>query len=132
MERYLRWRNAYPFQWLAAALVADVATFLTDARTSSVLPWLLIDTWLTYRIWRGGPVALLWFRVLQTLGACLFGIVLLMSLVAGDVGRNAHPGLVALYAVSAWCLMAPALLRHAHLTRDRRLRSRLAMAPAHR
>jgi hypothetical protein len=36
--------------WLAAALVADVVTFLTDARTSSVLPWLLLDIWLTYRI----------------------------------------------------------------------------------
>jgi hypothetical protein len=128
MERYLRWRNAYPGQWLAAALVADVATLMTDARTSSVLPWLLVDVWLTYRIWRGGPVALLWFRVLQTLGACLFGIVLAMSLVTGEAGRNAHPELVALYAISAWCLMAPALLRHAHRRRDRRLRRQLEPA----
>jgi hypothetical protein len=89
----------------------------------------LLDAWLAYRVWRGGPVALLWFRVLQTLGACLFGIVLLMSLVGADVGSNAHPGIVAAYAFSAWCLMAPALFFHAHHTRDRRLRSRLVSAP---
>lgn len=128
MEQYLSWRNAHAGGWLAAALVTDVATFLTDAQTSSALPWLLIDIWLTYRIWRGGPVALLWFRVLQTLGACLFGIVLLMSLVGGSVGRNAHPELVALYAISAWCLMAPPLLRHAHLARERRRRAPVGIA----
>ena len=127
MDRYLRWRDAHPGRWLAVALAAEAATFVGDSRPD-VMPWLLVDLWLAHRIWRGGPAALLWCRVLQTLAASLFGIVVVMSLVAGDVTRDAHPGAFVLYAVSAWCLMAPGLHRHAHVSRHRRMLAR----PDHR
>jgi len=127
MERYLRWRNSHPGWWLTVALGAEAATYLSGARPEA-MPWLMVDLWLAHRIWRGGPTALLWCRVLQTLGASLFGIVIVLSLLAGDLGRNASPGVFALYAVSAWCLMSPALLRHVHTVRDARLSARLTAA----
>jgi hypothetical protein len=67
---------------------------------------------------------------MQTLAASLFGIVVVMSVLTGDVGRNAHPGVFALYAISAWCLMSPALLSHVHAVRDARLGARRDAAPA--
>ena len=129
MERFVRWRNAHPGHWLTVALGAEAATLMSDARPD-VMPWLLVDLWLAHRIWRGGPTALLWFRVMQTLAASLFGIVVVMSVLTGDVGRNAHPGVFALYAISAWCLMSPALLSHVHAVRDARLGARRDAAPA--
>jgi hypothetical protein len=49
VDRYRRWRLANPGRWLVVALGADLATYLTNAR-ASVLPWLLVDLWLAYRI----------------------------------------------------------------------------------
>ena len=69
VDSYRRWRLASPGGWLVAALLADLANYLTDSR-SGVVPWLLFDMWLAHRIWRGGLFALTTFRVLQTIGAC--------------------------------------------------------------
>jgi hypothetical protein len=128
MQPCVRWRIVRPGGWLLAALTADVAILMTDAPTNRPVAWFVVDAWLAYRIWRGGPAALLWFRVFQTLGAVLFGIVVVMSLLFGTPGQDTHPGLVALFAVSAWCLMAPALLRHSHSTRHQRLNAQLSLS----
>ncbi|MFL6135746.1 MAG: hypothetical protein ACJ72A_23280 [Nocardioidaceae bacterium] len=81
MDWYLRLRLASPGGWLIAGLLADLASYLTDARPG-VVPWLLFDIWLAHRIWRGGLFALTTFRVLQTIGACLFGLVLVLELIS--------------------------------------------------
>jgi hypothetical protein len=112
MDRYRTWRTGNPGGWLAAALLADLLTYV-GADRSGVLPWLLLDLWLTYRVWRGGSVALFWFGVMQTLGACLFGLTLVLAAVDGSVSTAATPATVVCFAVSAWCLKAPALRRHA-------------------
>src|SRR3954447_20247405 len=88
-----------------------LASYLTDARVG-VAPWLLFDIWLAHRIWRGGLFALTTFRVLQTIGACLFGLVLVLELISPEVVTGPRPIVTLLFTVSAWCLMAPALQRH--------------------
>src|SRR6476620_7162864 len=45
VDRYVRWRQASPGGWLVAALVADLGSYLTEAR-SGVLLWLVFDLWL--------------------------------------------------------------------------------------
>ena len=74
MSRYIDWRSARPGRWLVAALAASVATYVTaPVRSGGVLLWILLDQWLAYRIWRGGTIALAWFRGLQICGVVLFG-----------------------------------------------------------
>jgi len=70
--------------------------------------------WLARRIWRGGVFALTTFRVLQTIGACLFGLVLVLELISPGVVTGPEPAVALLFTVSAWCLMAPALQRHVY------------------
>jgi len=71
------WRTDRPALWLAAALLAAVATYATASdRSEAAVPWLLLDLWLARRIWHGGATALAWFRGLQCVGAVLFGTVL--------------------------------------------------------
>ena len=94
-----------------AALVADLARYLTEAR-AGVLLWLVLDLWLAHRIWRGGLLALTTFRVLQTIGACLFGLVLVPKMFSPEAVTAPGPAVAVLFALSAWCLMAPALQRH--------------------
>jgi hypothetical protein len=113
VDWYLRWRLASPGGWLIAAFVADLASYLTDAR-SGVVPWLLFDMWLAHRIWRGGLLALTSFRVLQTIGACLFGIVVVLELVSPGVVTEPGPAVALFFTVSAWCLMAPFLHGHGY------------------
>jgi hypothetical protein len=108
---YRRWRLASSGGWLIAGLLADLASYLTDARPG-VVPWLLFDIWLAHRIWRGGLFALTTFRVAQTIGACLFGLVLVLELISPEVVTGPGPMATLLFTVSAWCLMAPSLHRH--------------------
>jgi hypothetical protein len=77
--------------------------------------WLLLDLWLAHRIWHSGATALAWFRGLQILGVVLFGTVLVATRWVEDLGTGAAPDTVLLFAVSAWCLLAPALSRHTAL-----------------
>jgi hypothetical protein len=119
VDRYLRWRSAAPGRWLVAACLAVLGSYLTDAR-SSVVPWLLFDLWLAYRIWHGGLLALTTYRVLQTMAACLFGGVLVLNLVSPGVFTGPGPETGLLFAASAWCLMARALQGHVD-ARHRRL-----------
>ena len=68
--------------------------------------------WLAQRIWRGGLFALTTFRVLQTIGACLFGLVLVLELILPGVVSGPGPAVALLFTVSAWCLVAPSMQRH--------------------
>src|SRR4051812_33476513 len=113
VDWYLRWRLASPGGWLIAALLADLASYLTDARPG-VVPWLLFDIWLAHRVWRGGLFALTTFRVAQTSGACLFGLVLVLELISPGVVSGPGPAVTLLFTLSAWCLMAPSLHRHVY------------------
>jgi hypothetical protein len=106
-----------------AALAASTATYVSAAeRSVAVMPWLLLDLWLAHRIWRGGATALAWFLALQTIGLVLFGTVLVTSWWEGGPETTAGPGTVALYALSVWCLLAPALSRHVSTASLRRTR----------
>ena len=113
VKKYVDWRAARPGLWLIAALVATVATYMTAAdRSTSVLPWLLLDLWLARRVWRGGATALAWFRFLQLLGVFLFGYVLIAAQFSSNLESTAGLGTVMLFALASWCLLAPALSRH--------------------
>lgn len=112
MTAYSAWRSARPGLWLGAALAADLAIYATAARGGSVMPWLLLDLWLVFRIWKRGATALAIFRFLQALGVTLFGLVLVLARWDHHVGTAATPGTVALFALSTWCLLAPALSLH--------------------
>ncbi|MGH3506707.1 MAG: hypothetical protein ACRDO2_05840 [Nocardioidaceae bacterium] len=113
MSKYAMWRTDRPGLWLAAALLAAVATYTTASdRSVAVVPWLLLDLWLARRIWHGGATALAWFRGLQWSGAILFGTVLVAERWDSSIVTKAGPGTVLVFALSGWCLMAPALTRH--------------------
>ena len=77
-----------------------------------MLPWIVLDLWLALRIWKRGSIALGLFRFLQALGTSIFGLVLIVSQWDDQVATTAGPGTVALWALSTWCLFAPALSRH--------------------
>ncbi|HSE70330.1 MAG TPA: hypothetical protein VLA97_06195 [Nocardioidaceae bacterium] len=113
MNLYSSWRGARPGWWLVAGLVAALAVYTTAAeRSAPVSFWPLIDLWLAHRVWRGGATALAWFRGLQGAGAVIFGVVLVLDVWSGGFVATTGPGTAALYALSAWCLMAPALTQH--------------------
>ncbi len=88
---------------------------MTPERSAAVMLWMLLDLWLAFRIWRGGATALAWFRGLQILGVVLIGTVLVAARWAENLGTGAGPEMVVFLAVSAWCLLAPALSRHVAL-----------------
>lgn len=111
--QYSALRAARPGLWLLAALVTDLVTYTSaHARSTAVLPWLLLDLWLTYRTWRGGGTALAWFRGLQLLGVTLLGLALASAAFDTGIETATGPVTVVLYAVSLWCLMSPALTEH--------------------
>jgi hypothetical protein len=112
VTRYSVARKSNPEGWLAVAIVADVGAYWAASQVSGLLFWLALDLWLTYRIWRGGATALMWFRFLQLLGVVLHGSVLLFSQWEDSIDTGANPGTVVLLAISLWCLMAPALSQH--------------------
>jgi hypothetical protein len=119
MSTYSAWRDSRPDLWLAVALVAQVATYATAAqRPTVVLPWLLLDLWLAFRIWKRGPVALACLRFLQVLATTLSGLALALSPWDDSLDTTVGPGTVALWAVSAWCLFAPALSVHTSRSRE--------------
>ncbi len=113
VKTYAAWRAARPGHWLAAALAADVATYATAGdRSAAVLPWLVLDLWLAYRIWNGGATALAWFRGLQLAAVFIFGVALALAQLGERFSTTAGPGALVLCAVVAWCLMATALSEH--------------------
>jgi hypothetical protein len=112
MTRYSTARKSTPEGWLAVAIVADVGAYWAASQVSGLVFWLALDLWLTYRIWRGGATALASFKFLQLLGVVLHGSVLLFSLWEDSIGTGANQGTVVLFAISLWCLMAPALSQH--------------------
>jgi hypothetical protein len=124
MTTYSAWRSARPGLWLGAALAAELAVYATAARDASVMPWLLLDLWLVFRIWKRGATSLAIFRFLQALGVTLFGLVLVLARWDHHVETAATPGTVALFAVSTWCLLAPAL--SLHVAEGRRMRAATA------
>jgi hypothetical protein len=114
-----------------AALAASTATYASAVeRSAAVMPWLLLDLWLAHRVWRGGATALAWFVALQTLGMVLFGTVLVTAWWESSPTTAACPGTVVLYALSVWCLLAPALSRHVSAASGSRRRTRRSGAAA--
>lgn len=120
MREYSAWRASQPGLWLFAALAAEIATYSTaSGRSVAVMPWLLLDLWLALRIWRHGAIALAVFRFLQVLAVTLFGLVLVLSHWGDHIGTTTGPGTAVLWALSTWCLFAPALSLHVGGVRQR-------------
>jgi len=107
-------RRSHPERWLFAAVVFDLASYRTASGTLGfgVWFWVLSDLWLTRRIWKGGHTARTVFWLLQMVTACFGAVALAMEPFVSNFSTGATPLSVALLAVSAWCLSAPALERH--------------------
>jgi hypothetical protein len=109
---YVRFRSAHAGLWLLAALTAALVTYTGEARMDAAQPWLFLDLFLAYRIWRRGRISLRVFRFLQALGTAIFGIAVIGGLVQGDFGGLSSPWIVVPFAISLWCSFAPAISVH--------------------
>jgi hypothetical protein len=101
-----------PGRWLLAALSFDLAMYATSTREypegMSVTPWVLLDLFLFWRIWRGGTKARTVLIFLT-----LLAVVLGVFAVVGGLFTDAiiDPGLVSVLCSlgSLLCLLVPAL-----------------------
>lgn len=106
-------RHQRPGLWLSLALAADLLAFTTGAAaTPGTFLWVGLSLWLAHRTWQGGATALACYRVLQWSGVCLFSMALVVAHWDNSVTTEVTIVTVLLYAVSVWCLMAPALSNH--------------------